>query len=371
MPRFLHWFRSALRTNSTAGRRRPVRLRVEQLEDRLVPSATSAITTSHSSWIFYWQTHDLYGIDPATKQVVDFQTNSLFPGSTRTALGGPSNVRAVSASMDPGTGYAEVFAETWNFTLWRCDSHGTWTQLSDGAASSIYGDISATRDGQVYAVNLHDQYVELFHANGSVTDLGNPEGYLRTINGSGDGQGIAAGRDLYGGNEVFAIGQGGALYVNSGDGLWAGKWVLIDGSRLYTCLSATRDGGVFAIQNGIALWHWTEQASWWGLPFTYWSGQNISGGMGGPDSTFWDISADTDASGHAEVYARIMVGYNQFDLYRYDQGSWQKVDSNVSEVAGADGGYFFDVNPSGYDTGTWAFDPHKGSPWLYLGGALE
>jgi hypothetical protein len=370
MQRFLDWFRSAFRNHTTAARPRRVRLQLDQLEDRMTPSATSAITTNHGPAWFPWQTHDLYGIDPVSKQVVDFQTNS-FGGSTRTALGGPGNVRAVSASVDPNTGYAEVFAETWNLTLWRCDSHGTWTQLSDGAASSLYGDISATRDGQVYAVNVHNQYVELFHANGSVTNLGNPEGYLRTINGSGNGQGIAAGLDLYGGNEVFAIGQYGALYVWSGDGLWAGSWRVIDNSRLYTCLSAARDGGVFAIYNGIGLWHWTEQWSGW-YSFTYWAGQDISGGVGGPNATFWDISADTDAGGHAEVYARIMVGYNQYDLYRYDQGSWQKLDSNVSEVAGADGGYFFDVNPSGYDVGTWAFDPNKaGSHWMYLGGAIE
>jgi hypothetical protein len=201
-----------------------------------------------------------------------------------------------------------------------------------------------------------------------VTDLGNPEGYLRTINGSGNGQGIAAGLDLYGGNEVFAIGQQGALYVYSGDGLWAGTWRLIDGSRLYTDVSAARDGGVFAIQNGLALWHWTEHFGWLGLP--YWSGQDISGGMGPPSQTFWDLSADTDAHGQAEVYARIEVGYNQYDLYRYDQGSWQKLDSNVTEVAGADGGYFFDVNPNGFDAGTWAYDPYTTGPWKYLGGPI-
>ena len=367
MQRFLNWLRKPVYARKTTGRQQSLRPRLEQLEDRLVASATSAITTSHGIGWFRWQTHDLYGIDQVSHQVVDFQTNSL-GGSSRTALGGPANVRAVSASIDPSTGYAEVFAETWNFTLWRYDSHGAWTQLSDGAASSFYGDISATRDGQVYAVNLHNQYVELFHANGSVTNLGNPEGYLRTINGSGNGQGIAAGLDLYGGNEVFAIGQYGALYVWSGDGLWAGAWRAIDSSRLYISVSAARDGGVFANNNGFALFHWTEQWSSWGYPFTYWSGQDISGGMAPPYQTFWDISADTDASGHAEVYARIAVGYNQFDLYRYDQGSWQKVDSNVSEVAGADGGYFFDVNPSGFDAGTWAFDPnHSGGPWIYLG----
>jgi hypothetical protein len=365
MQRFLNWLRRLSHTPSTSARPRPIRPRLEHLEDRMVPSATSAISTWHGGGWFRWQTHDLYAIDATTKQVVDFQT-STFGGSTRTALGGPTNVRAVSASIDPSTGYAEVFAENWDFALWRYDSHGVWTKLTDGAAGSVYGDISATRDGQVYAVNLHNQYVELFHANGTWVNLGNPEGYLRTINGSGDGQGIAAGLDLYGGNEVFAIGQQGALYVNSPDGIWANQWVTIDNSRLYVSLSSSRDGGVFAIQNGIALWHWNEYFVWG--PFTNWSGQNISGGMGGPNSTFWDISADTDANGQAEVYAKIAVGYNQFDLYRYDQGSWQKMDSNISEVAAADGGYFFDVNPSGFDAGTWFYDPYKaGSHWTYLG----
>src|SRR5262249_8261826 len=182
-------------------------------------------------------------------QVVDFQTSS-WGGPTRLALGGPTNVRAVSASVDPNTGYAEVFVDTWDLKLWRCDSQGHWTQLSDGKPSSVYGDISATRDGQVYAVHLNDQHVQLVHANGSVPYLGDPEGKPRPINGSGDGDGLAAGIGINGGNEVFAIGQEGALYVYSSDGFWAGTWRLIDNSRLYTSVSATRADGVFAIYNG-------------------------------------------------------------------------------------------------------------------------
>jgi hypothetical protein len=348
---------------------RSVRLELERLDQRLLPSATSAITTTHVWGRLFWQTHDLYAIDKASGQVVDFQTSS-WGGSTRQALGGPTHVQAVSASVDPNSGSAEVFAETWDLTLWRCDSHGTWTRLSDGKPSSVYGGISATRDGQVYAVHLNDQYVEFFHANGTVTNLGNPEGYLRTINGSGNGDGLAAGIDPYGGNEVFAIGQYGALYVYSADGLWAGTWRLIDNSRLYVSVSATSSGGLFANANGLALLHWTEQPSAWGYPFTYWAGQDISGGMGGPDSTFWDISADKDAGGQDEVYARIAVGYNQYNLFRYDQGIWQQVDTNVSDVAAAGGGYFFDVNPTGYGGDAWAWDPNATSHWKYLGSGV-
>src|SRR5262249_28405781 len=152
--------------------------------------------------------------------------------------------------------------------------------------------------------------------------------------------------------------------------LWAGTWRLIDNSRLYVSVSATTSGGLFADANGLALLHWTEQPTWWGYPFTYWAGQDVSGGMGGPDSTFWDISADRDAWGQDEVSARIMVGYNQFNLLRYDQGSWQQVDSNVSDVAAAGGGYFFDVNPTAYGGDAWAYDPFAASHWKYLGGGV-
>jgi hypothetical protein len=419
MQRFLNWARRFLQTNATAGPPQTVRPQLEQLDERLVLSATSAITTSHSGWVRYgvlpgllhghtiaikkprnllkvsgvtgggrlvqtsthnfflsitlplrwytWQTHDLFAIDQASGQVVDFQTNSL-GGSTRQALGGPGNVQFVSASVDPSTGFAEVFAETSNLTLWRCDSHGHWTQLSDGKPSSVYGDISATRDGQVYAVHLNDQHVELVHANGSVTDLGNPEGNLRTINGSGDGDGLAAGIDFNGGNEVFAIGQQGALYVYQSDGFWAGTWRLIDNSRLYTSVSATRADGVFAINNGFALFHWTEQSTWWN-PFPSWSGQDITGI--GPYQDYWAISADLDAAGQPEVYARVSVSYNQYNLFRYDQGSWQQVDTNVSDVSGADGGYFFDVNPTGHAGDAWAYDPKAAAHWKYLGSGIE
>jgi hypothetical protein len=410
------WVGRCFATNSTSSRSRVVRPQLEQLDDRLVLSATSAITLSHSGLIhfgllplelhghkitaprlrkklpnvahlvaggsllptnapkslatslhwFTWQTHDFYAIDQASGQVVDFET-STGASPTRLALGGPGNVRAVSASVDPNTGYAEVFAETEDLKLWRSDSLGHWTQLTDGGRSSVYGDISATRDGQVYAVHLNDQHVQLFHANGSETDLGNPEGNLRTINGSGDGDGIAAGVDFNGGNEVFAIGQQGALYVYSTTGFWAGTWRLIDNTRLYTGLSATRADGVFAIDNGLALFHWTEHTAWYD-PFPFWSGQDITGL--GPYQSYWAISADLDASGHEEVYARVEVSYNQYNLFRYDQGSWQQIDTNVSDVAGADGGYFFDVNPTGKGGNAWAYDPKAAFHWQYLGAGI-
>src|SRR5437763_12034082 len=120
MRRFLNWVREGFRARRTPARPRAVRPWLEPLDDRLVPAATSAMTTTHGWFWSPWQTHDFFAIDQAAGQVVDFQTTSLGQHS-RHALGGPGNVRAVSASVDPATGFAEVFAETWDFSLWRCD----------------------------------------------------------------------------------------------------------------------------------------------------------------------------------------------------------------------------------------------------------
>jgi hypothetical protein len=375
MKRMLQWLSRPGRA-AAARSARPVRLGLEQLDERLVPSATSAMTTDHLIIIgtighYHFidvQYHDLYAIDQSSGQVVDFHDNGS--GSyTRTALGGPTKVQNVSASIDPNTGYAEVFAVSWSdYSLWRCDSYGTWTKLGGGTPTALYGFISATRDGQVFAVNDHDQHIDFFHANGSVTNLGNPEGLYRTINGSGNFDGIAASVDPYSGtDDVFAIGQYGALYVGSSNG----GWQLIDNSRLYVGVAATPSGGVFANQNGIAIFHWTEGRFYifnhW---VTFWSDQQVTT-AGPPQVDYWEMSADTDAQGHDEVYARVSVGYMQFNLYRFDQGSSQVMDYNVSDVAAAGGGYFFDVNPYPGLNEVWAYNPNSSSPWIYLGSGVQ
>jgi hypothetical protein len=79
--------------------------------------------------------------------------------------------------------------------------------------------------------------------------------------------------------------------------------------------------------------------------------------------SFACISADTDASGNAEVYA---IEDNTHNAYRYDaSGNESLVDGNVRNIVGADGGYFFDVNPTSTGNTVWAWDPSTG--WAYLG----
>lgn len=67
------------------------------------------------------------------------------------------------------------------------------------------------------------------------------------------------------------------------------------------------------------------------------------------------LSANTDASGQDEL-SFIGTGYN---LYCWDQGWWQPVDANVGGVAAAGGGFFYDVNFTGYAVGeAWFYNPN-------------
>jgi hypothetical protein len=143
MKRFLDWF-SRTRPNKPTGAcgRRMVRLQLEHLGARLVPSTlglSSAIHINHPTFV----ERDWYSIDQSTHQVVEFQ------GTSRKNLGGPSAFQ-VSASVDPKTGFGEVYALDGSGSLWRCDSLGVWWNNFTGA----YKGISATRDGGVFALTM-------------------------------------------------------------------------------------------------------------------------------------------------------------------------------------------------------------------------
>jgi hypothetical protein len=115
----------------------------------------------------------------------------------------------------------------------------------------------------------------------------------------------------------------------------------------------------------------TEHIAWIGrVGHYYWSGQNISAGMG--TVNVGTISADLDASGQPEVY----VAENGFipysgNLYLYDQESWTQKDYYVNDIAAAGGGYFYDVNyyGSGPSYG-YQWNPYT-DQWTYLGSDLQ
>jgi hypothetical protein len=104
MKRFLNWFRRTLRTPRHAPRR-SVQLEIEHLHDRIVPSASSAISVLHATGYNQTMTeHDWFTVDQSTHHVVEFQE------TTRHDLpGGPDKVFSVSATASP-CGCAEVFA---------------------------------------------------------------------------------------------------------------------------------------------------------------------------------------------------------------------------------------------------------------------
>jgi hypothetical protein len=348
MQRILNWLRLAFPSRPAARGRRAVRPQLERLDDRLVLSATSAITTTHQWGGYSYTTHDLYAIDNYNR-VLDYGTSPW--GHSTIPLGAPPNtgVSDVSASVDPGTGNAEVFALGQDHRLYLCDPNGTWHNFGGS-----YKGLSATRDGQVYAVTSDGSDVRLVNGNGNATDLGAPD------DGTGPyaSRSIAASVGWFGGDEVFAIGGGGEIYVNSAGS--SGGWRLVDrfsgNSPSFQTLAGGPNDEVFALDSNGHLWQESEHFAtyrWYG--YFYWSHQDISGGL-----TYKALSADRDAAGNDEVYALTTDN----TLYLHDQGSWQWRDSYVSAVSGADGGYFFDVNFGP----VWAYDPNAGgSRWTRLG----
>jgi hypothetical protein len=362
--RFLNYFRRAQKSNpASTNRPRTFRPQLEQLDERLVPSTiSSAISSVH----FGVTEHNWYTTDRATNQVVEFTGTSRLASPSRHNLFGPYNVFAVSASLDPKTGYAEVFAlssapiqRAAEGRLWLCDSNGTWHNFGGS-----YVDISATRDGHVYAVNVYAR-VSYLDSNGNATDVGAPSYGVQYY---GIGSAVAASTGWFGQNEVFAIGMDGVLYVNSGNA--PGQWQMVDNHHLFTSLSATVNDTVFALSDGSegqrTVYQETEHiiSFGWFAGF-YWTSQQISP----PSEDCWFISAGTDASGYDEVY----VVDSNTDLYLANRyGSWTQIDRDVCDIAGADHGYYYDVN---YNSGSfsaflWNPEVHSGA-WDYLGNNLN
>jgi hypothetical protein len=314
-----------------------------------VPSTSSAISIQHA----YWTEHDWY-TRADTGQVVQFQ------GTTRHNLGVLNNVLAVSASYDPYHGGPEVFALNYDWSshqenLWLCDATGQWNPFGGD-----YRSISATHDGHVYAISPSGQGW-YFDSLGNGSPLGAPPAGLNT-----NPSAIAASVGWHGDNEVFAIGSNdGAIYVNSTNSAGPGHWRRVDNSADFWSLSATQNDTVFATDYAFHLHQETEHVIFLiypDPPYIYWTGQDISGGRD------WSagISADQDANGHDEVYA---IERGTSSAYLYNQGSWTSKDSNVAEIAGADSGYFYDVNH--YTCGefcdyyyAYQWDPSYG--WTYL-----
>jgi hypothetical protein len=360
MRRFLNWLGPTRRANTRrANRRYSFRPQIEQLDERLVPSnlgLSSAVTTQHSGKLFgapiSWTEQDVYTIDGNTGHVVEFCNNVVFSGTHKQYnLGGPNNVFAVSASIDPQSGKAEVFALALSSyqgsvpvgNLWFCDPSGTWHELG-----GLYTAISATHDGHVYGIDSSKGDVWYIDSNNNGTYLGSPQ----TGSGSGVGENgysgsLAASVSWFGGNEVFALGKDHGIYVNSAN--TSGKWQLVSYQATFIALSASTDDTVFALTlppnqyvgNGEMLYEATEKAVSFGgfLGAIYWSCQQISGN-GSPALADAQISADLDASGQAEVY----VTAAQSNLNLFDQAKWMQKDSGVYDFAAAGGGYFYDVN---------------------------
>jgi hypothetical protein len=353
MKRFLNWFSRTPRARPAPPSRRPFRPQLERLSDRIVPSgsaASSAISIYHPLGLYSFTERDWFTVDLGANQVVEFS------GTVRYNLGGPRNVVQLAASVDPATGFGEVFALAQPdyyspLQLWRCDSSGNWLQFS----GSYHGAFSATRDGHVLAFAEGSSDVLYLDSQGNAIDLGKPSPSFSTYD-------IAVSVGWFGDNEVFTTDLStNALYVCQVS--QPGAWQLVDNSHHLRELSATPDNTLFALDDSGRLYQVTEHFF---MGYFYWTAQDIS--VGRQFDLPRGISADRDASGQDEVYA---VEHGTNNLYLYDQGGWTLKDTNVQDVDGADGGYFYDVNNYAGVLYAYMYNPDTYPHWSYLGSRLS
>jgi len=361
---------SSLIRGTRQGRTRTAKPTLEQLDDRLVPSTvglSSAISINHNGSVL----RDWYTIKQSTGKVVEYE------GTTQHNLGGPAGIKfsEVSASVDPKTGLAGVFALGENGQLWWCSSGGSWNQLP-----GQYTEMCATGDGHVYAVGSNGD-MNYLASNGSCTDVGAPRYGLSPVGGlipQPQAYTLAASTSLSGGNEVFAIAADAHIYVNSANA--KGQWSLVDRSSFFESLSAAPNNTLFATDIFGYLFEETETFRIIGGHsigrITYpiygyvWQGQNISSGQ-----NWSQISADLDASGKAEVYgitdADVVGSMNDGTAYVYDQGILTYKDSYVVDISGANGGYFYDVNCYSYSPTLEAYQYSPTARWTFLASGFE
>jgi hypothetical protein len=338
MRRFLSWFGRRLATKSApATRSRLFRPQLEQLDERLVPSALSSaliaangehcwytvdMNTQHVVLYNYW--HNIWGMVPLDMG----QPQHGFDDSGNSFTG---QIQAISASNDPQTGYPEVFVlagkpgdNIWlvGAPLWRCDFWGNWHYFG---WASRYLSISATTDGHVYAAHGPDGSkwtTSYLDSNGNGPNLG------------GQNVQVAASHSSTG-NEVFAISSTSTLCVNSTN--TPGQWQPVDDlvNDSFASLSATQDNTVFAEAWSGKLyqesWDWHPGGNWLQAGYFAWTSHDISAG-----GAWGQMSADLDAQGRSEVYAM----NNSGDLYLYDNG-WSWKASSVYDVSAAGGGVYY------------------------------
>jgi hypothetical protein len=317
-------------------------LQLEQLDDRLVPSATSALSIYHFG-LPGWTEHDFAAIDAQSRQLV------LFRDHSRSFMSGPQ-LTDVSLSVT-STGWfswaPEVFALDTSHRLWLCDASGNWSFFGGN-----WGSISATRDGHVYGLSAYDNSIAFMDSQGLGNNLGVPGS-----NGLAYALQISAGQDGTGNDQLFAIGPGGAIYVNKTNA--PGGWQLVDNSHFYYAISAGLHDTVYALDDAGNLYQENEYSFWiWGVHVDFWAAQGLTTDPGwhlDPNWRLTAISADSDGAGHDEVYAADMDGQD----YRFSSAGHQVVGTGA-EVAGADGGWFFSVESPRWGSIGYEYDPWGG-----------
>jgi hypothetical protein len=307
--------------------------------NQLVADVTTNVgDTSAISWFVndFGTWRAFYGIDSTTYKAVEYLNTNRF------ALGGPT-VLAVSAGLkDPNDFYgSEVFALGTDHAVYVFNSTGMHN-LGGWARA-----ISATRHDQVFVIG-GDNAVYVNSSGGNASTWQYLGGWVRAI---------SAGLDYFGDDQVYAIGGDRALWVN--DSGTSSGWEKIDNSASFIQLSATQQDTVYALDSNGGL-HKASHVFSWAIGDWIWQHLAIAPLVAG--DKYVALSADNQDYSHDEVYV-INVGRTAY-LYR-SSGGWNagSVDTDVSELSGADQGWFYDAN--GPNPWRW-----NGTSWSWLDGQI-
>jgi hypothetical protein len=291
--------RSLFNAKPTAARRpRSVKLGIEDLEERMVPAASS------------FNMHSV--LEPATgRTVVVFhpQDNVNAPLVENTGPGQFQQIASAGAvtdfsvGLDP-TGHAAVYAH-FNGVMEEFTQSTGWTRLNEPAAMAHF---AATRNGDLYAVDLHD----------NLWQFTPPVFHSTTI--------VSAGHIYHG-------------------GYFTGGWSELPGPNTFIAVDA-----VTQTSNGLDIvvgMNANRQLSWF-VP--------ASGYLDSFSGSVNTYSVGLDTSGYFDVF--VVIGNSTGQLQEYDpsQGGWQAPISAsygispLATISATSGGQCFVL--STFDNGT-------------------
>jgi len=342
--------------------KRRTQLGVEQLDGRLLPSATGSISSIT----------DAYGQTTCFTVGLDRGIYASLNNYGYTKLsGGAGSFYEVSAGMS-ADGHAVCWAEASNGDLWWFSGY-TYDHSSPYSSQPVYGEDVGNPGNGIYQLSAgrHDDCFVV--ANNSVWVYSTAGPFWQGIVGMAPGYAprqISAGVDSFGHDQVYVVTQPGYVLecYQNGSFNWAFNWLqnqrgqYIQATQLSASISSNNDYSntdFFYVNKADGTLH------------DYYNGYDAYLGGAGQ---IQNICAATNANGdYCVVTVNDYWHYNEVYAVGFWTG-WTDLQNQATEVAAAGDGMIFTVEPN---LQIWGHDPNNdwahawggiATPWHYTGG---